>query len=321
MKQDYIYAVARIRSKELSLLGRQDLDRLMACKTFDECMRVLADKGWGDGTVQSAEKVLAAEEAKTWALIKELVGDASVFDVLLYPTDYNNLKAAVKCVVTGAEPLNVFLPGGKIDPQVMLKCVREGDFSVLPSDMASAANEAYHTLLHTEDGQLCDVILDRACLLGVLKEGKESKNSLLADYAELVVATADIKIALRGCKTGKTRAFLDNALVPCGTLDVNELAASACEGMDELFAYLSKTKYSVAAEMLKKSYSAFEKWCDDSIIALIKDQKAEHFTVGPLFAYVLARKNEISSVRIILSGKLNELDDGMIRERVRDMYV
>ena len=45
------------------------------------------------------------------------------------------------------------------------------------------------------------------------------------------------------------------------------------------------------------------------------------FTVGPLFAYVLARQNEISTVRIILSGKLNELDDGMIRERLREMYV
>ena len=54
---------------------------------------------------------------------------------------------------------------------------------------------------------------------------------------------------------------------------------------------------------------------------LIKEQKMNPFTVGPLFAYVLARRNEISTVRIILSGKLNELDDGMIRERLREMYV
>ena len=31
MEQEYIYAVARIKARELSLLTQQDLDRLMAC--------------------------------------------------------------------------------------------------------------------------------------------------------------------------------------------------------------------------------------------------------------------------------------------------
>ena len=37
-------------------------------------------------------------------------------------------------------------------------------------------------------------------------------------------------------------------------------------------------------------------------------------------AYALARENEIKTVRIILSGKLNGLSDDSIRERVREMY-
>ena len=42
---------------------------------------------------------------------------------------------------------------------------------------------------------------------------------------------------------------------------------------------------------------------------------------GPLAAYILARENEIKSVRIILSGKINNLSDDSLRERVREMYV
>ncbi len=321
MKEDYIYAVARVRSKELSLLTRQDMDQLLSCRTYEECLRVLNDKGWGNGSTQQAEALLAAEEEKTWSFIRELTDDLTPFDVLLYPTDYNNLKAAIKCVVTNTEPINVFLPGGKIEPEVMMKCVRENDFSALPPAMAQAADTAYHTLLHTEDGQLCDVILDQACLKGMLKEGRSSGNEVVEEYAELVAATSDIKTALRSCKTGKSKAFLESALVPCATLDADTLAAAACTGMEELFSYLASTPYSEAADQLKSSYSAFEKWCDNRVIALIKEQKSNPFTIGPLFAYVLARRNEIGSVRIILSGKLNELDDGMIRERVRDMYV
>ena len=45
------------------------------------------------------------------------------------------------------------------------------------------------------------------------------------------------------------------------------------------------------------------------------------FGIGPLAAYLIARENEIKTVRIILSGKLNELPEESIRERVREMYV
>ena len=41
----------------------------------------------------------------------------------------------------------------------------------------------------------------------------------------------------------------------------------------------------------------------------------------PLAAYILARRNEIKCVRMILTGKQNELADDMIRERLREMYV
>ena len=45
------------------------------------------------------------------------------------------------------------------------------------------------------------------------------------------------------------------------------------------------------------------------------------FTIGPLVAYILARQSEISNVRIILTGKENDLPDSMIRERISKTYV
>ena len=320
MSQDYIYAVARIRSKEMSLLTRQDMEQLLGCRSAQECLRTLRDKGW-HGDDGSAEAMLLSEEAKTWALIGEMVEDLSPFDVLLVPTDYNNLKAAIKCVVTDTQPRDVFLPGGKIDPDLLLRCARESDFSPLPEAMAAAGTEAHHTLLQTGDGQLCDVILDKACLEEIHRAGTASTDEVPKKYAELVVATADIKIAVRACKTKKTMAFLDGALAACDTLDIGELAKAACGTLEDLFEYLRHTPYEAAAQALKESYSAFEKWCDDTVMDLIREQKTNPFTVGPLFAYVLARRSEIASVRIILSGKINELAEEVIRQRVRDTYV
>ena len=49
-KPDYIYAVARIRAKELLCFGSPAMEQLMACKTYEECLRMLNEKGWGDGS-------------------------------------------------------------------------------------------------------------------------------------------------------------------------------------------------------------------------------------------------------------------------------
>lgn len=320
MSRDYIYAVARIRAKELALLDRQDMEQLLSCRSYEDCLRVLADKGWGPAG-SDAEALLSGEEEKTWALIRELTDDLAPFSLLLYPTDFNNLKAAIKCVVGNTEPHRVFLPGGAVEPETILRAVREKDFSLLPAEMAPAAEEVYPLFLETQDGQLCDVILDRFCLLAIQKAGKASKEPVLENYAELFCALSDIKIAVRACKTKKSLQFIASALAPCETLDVDALARAACAGLEELYAYLSRTVYEEAAGALKESYSVFEKWCDDRVMALVQDQKSEFFTVGPLFAYVVARRSEIASVRVILSGKLNELNDTMIRERVREMYV
>lgn len=50
----YTYAVARIRSKELSLLNSQAIEQLLAAKSYDECMRLQADRGWGTASPESA---------------------------------------------------------------------------------------------------------------------------------------------------------------------------------------------------------------------------------------------------------------------------
>ena len=121
--------------------------------------------------------------------------------------------------------------------------------------------------------------------------------------------------------TEKGLDFMRRALEECQTLNVERLMRAALSGMPDVIKYLEETPYSGGAAALSDSSSAFERWCDNRIIEAIRPQKYNSFTIGPLVAYVLARQNEIKTVRIILTGKLNHLPDDAIRERVREMYV
>lgn len=321
-KPDYIYAVARIRAKELLCFGSPALEQLMACKTYEECLRMLNEKGWGNGSAnQTPESLLEEERSKTWAQLRELVEDMSVFDVFLYANDYHNLKAAIKENYAPSHGADIYNPNGTIDPAVFRRAAEKHDFSALPAEMGAAAEEAMSALRETGDGQLCDVIIDKAALEAILKAGKTSDDPLLEFYAEHTVATADIKTAVRCQKTGKSLDFIQRALAECDTLDVSLLAQTAVESFEAITAYLTRTDYAGAADALVQSASAFERWCDNRLIEKIRPQKYETSTIGPLAAWLLARENEIKTVRILLSGKRNGLSDDAIRERLREMYV
>ena len=290
--KQYVYAVARIRSKELSLLSGAFLEQLTAAKDYDECLQLLMEKGWGEDGMTNAADILAIEKRKTWELINELVEDMSVFDVFLYANDYHNLKAAIKEVRMGDEYPGIFMEQGTVDVKLIREAVQTREFQNLPAAMRTPAEEAYKALLHTQDGQLCDIIIDKAALDAICAAGKSSGNE-----------------------------FLEQALAPCGSINVARLAQAAIEGVDSIGSYLETTAYADAVEELRRSPSAFERWCDNLLIRKIKPQQYSAFGLGPLAAYILARENEIKSVRIVLSGKLNHLPEESIRERIREMYV
>ncbi len=346
MAEEYTYAVARIRALENSLLTDSQVDQLISCRDEAECIHSLEEKGWGGAdTAEESEAILAREENRIWEVIRDLHIDMKIFDVLSLPKEFHNIKAAVKRAYEDAagrgeergtgkgsygedteehKRPEIYYSGLSMEPEALEEIIRERDFDRLPDSMRNAAEEAYDTLMHTGDGQTCDVIIDRACLQAMLDAGESAGRSgygVIRDYAESIVSVACIRTAVRAAKTGKSQDFLSKALVDTASLSADHLSKSSQQGVDAVREYLLTTDYRDAAEYIGKSPSAFEKWCDDKITGSLEPQKYEAFTIGPVIAYVIARQNEIKTVRLILTGKANGLSDESIRERVRRMYV
>lgn len=318
---NYAYAVTRIRVKENALLTAGDMQRLLAAPDEAAARQILRDKGWDAAPSMEMQSILQKEKAKTWSLMREILReDIHKLDVFLYSDDYLNLKSAVKETRLEKEYDGIFSAGGSIPAEQIRRAVSKKRFELLPEDMAKAAKEALDVYLRTGDGQLSDILLDRAALDSIYRAGQKSHSDFLRLYAEITVAGADLKIALRAQRTGKSKDFYERAIAECDSLDKKTLIAAAMNGADALSDYLEKTAYAGGTEKFRSSMAAFEKWCDDLLIDKIRPQKYQPFGIEPLAAYVLARENEMKSVRIILSGKLNQLPAEMIKERIRETY-
>ena len=317
------FAVARIRAKENTLLSNQALENLMACRTYSDCVRFLLEKGWEGTENDAAEELIEKQQDETWALMRELCSEKEIhfFDIFRYRDDFHNMKAAIKEAYVQKENPNVYMDNGTIPIATIKKCAADGDFGALPYLMMKAGKEAYDVLFHTGDSQLCDVIIDKAALEAIYKAGKETGNDLLKGYVELRCGAANISIAVRSCKAKKDADFLKRAFVECDSISANRITEATRNSLEAIYDYLESTTYKDAIGYIKESPAAFERWCDNRMINVIRPQKYKSFGIGPLAAYVLAKQNEIKSVRIILSGKINNLSDEAVRERLRDMYV
>lgn len=322
MQQDYTYAVARIRFRETRLLSDADLLSLLSAKDTETALRILKDKGWGDGSFDGdPDALISLEEKKLWEFVDEIVPDSEALDFLRVPNDFHNLKVTVKCIIRDEKPDGLFLYNSVVDPLKLFECVSKREYGDLPEFLEAPARESMTTLLQTGDGQLCDMVIDKACMDHVEKLGKESDSELIKLYCELFTASADIRIAVRSAKTNKKHDFILKALAECDSLDIKKLASAASIGYDDVLSYLGTTRYSGAVDAIRESMSAFEKWCDDHLTNEMRSQKWEPFGIGPIVAYINARQNEMKAVRLILSAKQNALREDTVKERLRSMYV
>lgn len=319
---EYAYAVARVRANELNLLSAADVEQLIVAEDYKTAMRRLADAGWGDSDgVSDYAQYLENYFAKTWDLLVEVMDDIHELDLLLIRNDMQNLKAALKGIVSQHDAKDLYVKSTVYNTEDIITAVANREFKELPDFMQKPAEDAYEVLTATGNGQLADAIIDRATLERMLELGKKSGSAVLAELAERMCATANIKTALRCANTLKSKDFIESSLCNCDTISKDKLVDTALEGTDAVLRYLEDTAYATGAAMFKESTSAFEKWCDDLLMECVNKAKYTAFGIDPIVAYYVARDAEIKTVRIVLSAKINNLPADVIRERVRTLYV
>ena len=318
---DYAYAVARIRANESKLLSSAMLDEVVAAASYDKAVDVLRARDWVRTDDTDVSALIAAQSEALWVLMRESVTDKNALAVLTALNDFYNVKAALKSMLTGVNPKPYYVQPTLLDLDALTDAVSRHAFDKLEEPLATAAKQAYEAATRTESGQSADVIIDAATLHCLSQQADDTDCELLGDILRFICDSTNLKVALRCARTGKDLSFVESAVGPCHHIDRDALCAAAVQGKAQLLQLLAAGAYRTGAEALKKSSTAFEKWCDDSVIELCKGAKYEFFGFAPIAAYYFAKTTEIKTVRIVQSAKQAGVPNDIIRERVRDLYV
>lgn len=327
-ENDYLYLSGRIHAMENRLLTRERMERMLDARTAAEAAKVLAECGYEEIdalTPASLEHSLRAQRVALFHELSSAVPDPRLIDVFRIPYDYHNAKVLLKSEAMGQSPDRLLVDAGRYGAEWLKRHYTEGQLDGCSPVFCKAVAEAKDCLGRTGDPQRADMRLDEAQYQELTAAAEESGSPFLQGYVRLSIDRANLRSTVRAARMGQDAGFLDAVLLPGGRIQREKLKAAAL-GAGDLAALFRGTELEEAAEagaqvMQEGSMTRFEKLCDDGVTHYLMQGKKVAFGEHPVIGYLYAREAELTTIRIILTGKMAGLDQETIRERLRESYV
>ena len=320
---DYLYATARIRVLEATLVGDAKLSGLLALQSEQELIAALQAEGLlPREDMPDVEAALLSLLQEGVDAVKRSIPDETLTYIVTYPYDCHNIKAVLKCAYRSTDSADLLIDAGSLSLPALTRAMAEGELSLLPPHMANAVPKAREAYAKTGDPREIDLLLDRALFLdlGEAAAGLGLAERVIAARADLTNYIICLRLLRRSPSLAEplfTRAFL-----PAGTLDEAFFRDAMAGGEAELTSRMLKTPYARVAEGAKDlSLSLLEKHADDYVMARVREAKYLPYGAEVPLAYLLALDASLKNIRILLAGKRAGLAADTLRLRVRESYV
>lgn len=321
---DYASINTAVRIREKELLSRDIFESLLKAKDFTQAQQLLKSTHYHDIT-EDFEPLLMTELAKTADFVTEQVGDAPVAQIFSLIYTYHNLKVLLKNHLAGLELADFLLPMGIYPLEELKNLVKTEQSETLPELMVQAVQDTCQD--YREYGRLesVDVLLDRRYFKHLVAVVRELGDATILNMVQAWVDLYNLNCIFRLRDKKLSRAFLMTVLSNEGQLKPEELISLAqANRYEDLLSLLNETAYADAlTNMIGQDGNlnlSLELARDRVSHVYLDNARFEAFGYLPLLAYHYYKEMEVKNLRLILTGKVNDFDQAMLKERMRPIY-
>ena len=220
----YPYAVARIRMLENKLLTQSDYIRMAEAKNADEALKILSESSYGQQgalTERNYEQALSYQLSKAYEEVKELAGQESFINIFLFKNDYHNLKVLIKSDISSISADEYLVDGGSVDKEVLKEAVMSKNYDKLPANMEEAVLAAYDSYGKSQNGQVIDIVMDKAAFKDMKEACDKFDNDFTKEYMEYLCDITNLKSLYRVEKVKKPFDMFADVFVEGGSIGIN----------------------------------------------------------------------------------------------------
>ena len=315
-----------LRAREPGMLSEDKINRMLDAPEADDAAKLLIDCGYPDMSGMSMvqiENVLQKRRSDVFYELSNFKYALDILDLFRIKYDYHNIKVLVKADGAGLDASYLLSDTGRIGVKELSDAFITGQYAGLPLPAAAVIAAASGILSRTGNPQLADIEIDKA-YFGELSTLAESlKEEFIVGYVHLLIDSANLRITVRSVRTKRDKDFLLSALIPGGSISVEQIASSFDESALAPFSVdaLERAVRLAADAIEGGAQTQFELACDNAVLQYVTNTVFISFGPAPVIAYLAKLDWEITAVRMILTGKLTGISPEVIRERLRDCHV
>ena len=327
-KEDYLFLSSMLRAREAKMLKRSQAENMLDASSFDEAARIATDCGYKDMSgmsIKEVEQVLNDRRSAEFSELATLAPNDQVVNIFRMKYDYHNVKTLIKAEAENVSRADLLSGAGRVSVSKLTEALSEEKYIGIPSVMSEAMVSARKTIAESGNPQEADFILDKAYFKELSEAADKLESSFMSGYVKVMIDSANLRTAVRTLRMHKDADFLKTAYIPGGNVDearfVNTTFSGNGEGLAQLFGHGTLTKAAqLGAEAAQGGrMTAFEKECDNAVTAYLKSSGLVAFGEEPVITYIAELEGEITTIRMILTGKIAGIAPDVIRERLRGL--
>ncbi len=238
-------------------------------------------------------------------------------DLFLLQGDYLNLKAAL------AGSANFPFHFGLLSQEKLIP-IRDGD----PADLPVSFRESEAGIAGESgkiDPAILEIILDGSYLRHLLSMARQLKSELVSAYIFDRVLSYAVIILWRALKQQQPLRRYQQYLLPLEDVTPVVTELSGMPNTENWPSVVGGEVGEILSESVRlaedEQIPGFELKVADHLTKMSRDGKMQ--TAGPerVFAFLVGLQAEIQNMKLVVMGRLNRIDQSLLRQRLREGYV
>ena len=177
------------------------------------------------------------------------------------------------------------------------------------------------------EGDILTIFLEESHPEKAMSVAERTDYSFIKDYIRHKIDLGNLKIFCRVKYSGLSRKKFEGLVLKGGFLDEKVLLQNLDLSFAEIGERLRATPYhdlwTKATDALeeRETFVELERGIEDFLMNYLKRAKYIVFGPEPVFTYGLAKRRELSLVRLLGVGKINQIPTPILKERISETYV
>ncbi|OAT86991.1 V-type ATP synthase subunit C [Candidatus Arthromitus sp. SFB-turkey] len=328
----YLDIIPKIRVYEKRLIDNVKFNRMLDLENIDEVLKFLSETVYGENisddiNIYNYEQVLSLEFGRLFKSLKDIFDNKELINIFLKKYKYNNIKLMLKAKLLNVDLGDILFNIEDFDNEFIYTAIETENYSSLPDEIGDLVKKTLKDFEENKDPQRIDILIDKIMFGELLKESKNISSDFLTKYIQILIDVFNVKTLFRIKNLNLNRALFDDVIVSGGNIALSNLKMIFSEPKENILNRFSMTNmYKYVKEGLENyvnndDLNILDKELDDYLMEYLKNAKIITTGLAPIIGYINAKENEIKNIRIVLVGKINNVDSDSIKRRLRKNYV